>query len=583
MKDGLDVALTIITYGFTIGILACRIGFTIGRLIMQATESACTFLGPRFALLLGALLGGFGGSVLSLMIVPASCTTLSSLMSSGLFGATISAAFTYLLLQPRWSHFVGFVRLIHEIVVIAELITIFSLNLASTITTLLLKSTHTALHLSEHLSLDTLLPQLVSTAAPLLFSSVTISALQSVTSMFKLFFTEAMLAGDRSSGVTSLPAAFSKLAEVHARCHNLEAPRSSRATRSLHASNGRAPRGKKYKLGQLAVASVCEGVNFGDDIRRYVRYSVGTYGQLGLKFLGVVPYGAASDSQSAFTYCSGNCDVVMSNWQGEMYKQGFVLAIDRERRKIVLSIRGTIMPQDFVTDLCCKGVEVEVNGVKGMAHEGMLKSALVLDEELRNVVCDLAEAKRYKDFKVVLTGHSLGAGVAGILLGMWQEEDRLREKMTCFGFGTPCIFSPEIARSLDDRMVTVVLEDDMVPRFSLSSAKRMREAARKLWKSEEEGEEWKGELDDLYDEEDVEQLCAPGTIVWMDALKSGKEEEEGVDTAKIEVVVVEDPTAYLRDLRISKQMFAIHVPQNYFFRCSDAWERLASGSKVKDY
>ena len=72
----------------------------------------------------------------------------------------------------------------------------------------------------------------------------------------------------------------------------------------------------------------------------------------------------------------------------------------------------------------------------------------------------------------------------------------------------------------------------------------------------------KAELDSLYDADDALQLCAPGTIVWMG--KQGRREGDG---ATAPVVVVDDPTATFRDLRISSQMFSIHVPQNYFQRC----------------
>jgi hypothetical protein len=52
-----------------------------------------------------------------------------------------------------------------------------------------------------------------------------------------------------------------------------------------------------------------------------------------------------------------------------------------------------------------------------------------------------------------------------------------------------------------------------------------------------------------------------------------------LDTTKLPVVIVSDPTAEFRDLQISSQMFAIHVPQNYFNRCSDEVARIAEQAK----
>ena len=118
------------------------------------------------------------------------------------------------------------------------------------------------------------------------------------------------------------------------------------------------------------------------------------------------------------------------------------------------------------------------------------------------------------------------------------------------------------------------------PRFSLRSAERLRTAALRLWHEPERLQRIvedatalsKSELDSLYSEEDPLQLCAPGTVVWMGKPEHTEDEESEMkvlDTATLPVVLVDDPTRAFRDMRISSQMFSIHVPQNYFHRCSD--------------
>ena len=118
------------------------------------------------------------------------------------------------------------------------------------------------------------------------------------------------------------------------------------------------------------------------------------------------------------------------------------------------------------------------------------------------------------------------------------------------------------------------------PRFSLRSAERLRTAALRLWREpgrlqrivQEATTHSKSELESLYSDEDPLQLCAAGTVVWMGKLDHVEEDAGEMklhDTATLPVVLVDDPTRAFRDMRITSQMFSIHVPQNYFHRCSD--------------
>ena len=82
----------------------------------------------------------------------------------------------------------------------------------------------------------------------------------------------------------------------------------------------------------------------------------------------------------------------------------------------------------------------------------------------------MLRSEKYSNYTLVLTGHSLGAGVAAILSAMWLTSPTLPlwdggRRLRCYGYGTPCVFSPNIARALHEHMTTVVLEDDMIVRW----------------------------------------------------------------------------------------------------------------------
>lgn len=78
----------------------------------------------------------------------------------------------------------------------------------------------------------------------------------------------------------------------------------------------------------------------------------------------------------------------------------------------------------------------------------------------------------YPEYSLVITGHSLGAGV-GILLGL-----RLRAKypdLKVYAFGTPAgLLSREAARYTESFVMTVAIGDDFVMRTSVESIENIR-------------------------------------------------------------------------------------------------------------
>ena len=87
----------------------------------------------------------------------------------------------------------------------------------------------------------------------------------------------------------------------------------------------------------------------------------------------------------------------------------FILFIEHDMKCIVLAIRGTYCPKDVVMDMICD----ETPYLNGFAHMGILSGAQKVltkaDECLSSVL------KEHPNYGLVVTGHSLGAGVAECL------------------------------------------------------------------------------------------------------------------------------------------------------------------------
>ena len=166
-------------------------------------------------------------------------------------------------------------------------------------------------------------------------------------------------------------------------------------------------------------------------------------------------------------------DVISSDFEGGLYSPGFVLSINQAGEAIVLAVRGTLMPHDFLTDLVCYSEKLpsEFHGQEGaegpeehFAHSGMLKSAQNLSADVLPLIQNLLSRSKYKNFKVVLTGHSLGAGVAGLMTAIWKTtHPRIYQRTQCYGYGMPAILTASVGKSIADHCTAVIIGGDMVP------------------------------------------------------------------------------------------------------------------------
>ncbi|KAH9468734.1 hypothetical protein Pst134EA_009266 [Puccinia striiformis f. sp. tritici] len=96
------------------------------------------------------------------------------------------------------------------------------------------------------------------------------------------------------------------------------------------------------------------------------------------------------------------------------------VSIDHDSKAIVLTCRGTLGLSDILVDLTCEYKPIAVDGGDPNAsyptHSGMLHSALRLRRESSTVHEVIKQALiDYSNYGLIITGHSLGGGVAALL------------------------------------------------------------------------------------------------------------------------------------------------------------------------
>lgn len=90
---------------------------------------------------------------------------------------------------------------------------------------------------------------------------------------------------------------------------------------------------------------------------------------------------------------------------------------DHKTSNIVIAIRGSISLRDIFTDLTATSDKFEAEGLPHdtMAHKGMAAGANYLLRRLKESGILEKAFNTYPEYGLVLTGHSLGAGVAALL------------------------------------------------------------------------------------------------------------------------------------------------------------------------
>lgn len=145
------------------------------------------------------------------------------------------------------------------------------------------------------------------------------------------------------------------------------------------------------------------------------------------------------------------------------------IAVDHASKSIVLAIRGTLSISGALVDMQAMNVEF----CEGLAHQGIAEQAHKLWEETGDRLLEIAA--KHQGYRVVVTGHSLGAGAASLLHVKMHQEGLCDS--TCFAFAPPPTYcsnskDPKIAKAIQ-QCVGVVHDHDCVPLLGVASIRRL--------------------------------------------------------------------------------------------------------------
>ncbi|KAJ6516411.1 hypothetical protein C8R45DRAFT_960042 [Mycena sanguinolenta] len=210
----------------------------------------------------------------------------------------------------------------------------------------------------------------------------------------------------------------------------------------------------------------------------------------------------------------------------------FWVLTDHSRAQIVLVLRGTMSLNEIAVDLTCEDEEFEpatttmseededvfpgqfvssplnpssksqvhfpsvpqfapgLQSPRHHAHAGMLRMARAMGGIGKPVQLAVHEALLHNpDYELVLCGHSLGAGVAGLLGLMWADPKTcltvkssglpLNRRVSVYCFAPPSLLDPALGKIAEHLITSFVYSHDVVSRLSLGAIRDLGAAA--MW------------------------------------------------------------------------------------------------------
>ena len=166
--------------------------------------------------------------------------------------------------------------------------------------------------------------------------------------------------------------------------------------------------------------------------------------------------------------------IVYCSFRNNLYCIPFYVAMDYDNEAVVIALRGTLSLHDIVTDLVAVEQEIEVNVNEDgamCAHKGVLHTALWVRGVLRDKEILETAFSRGPNYKLIIVGHSLGAGCAAILSILLRQD---YPDLHCLAYSPPACLNEPAADYTKQFVTSITLGKDLIARFGIATASTLK-------------------------------------------------------------------------------------------------------------
>ncbi|XP_006044397.4 diacylglycerol lipase-beta isoform X1 [Bubalus bubalis] len=167
-------------------------------------------------------------------------------------------------------------------------------------------------------------------------------------------------------------------------------------------------------------------------------------------------------------------DFIHISFHDKVYELPFLVALDHRKESVVVAIRGTMSLQDILTDLSAESepLDIECEAQDCWAHKGISQAARYV---YRRLVDDGILSQAFSvapEYRLVIVGHSLGAGAAALLALMLKSP---YPQVRCYAFSPPRgLLSKSLYEYSKTFIVSLVLGKDVIPRLSVTNLEDLK-------------------------------------------------------------------------------------------------------------
>ncbi|XP_037671177.1 diacylglycerol lipase-beta isoform X1 [Choloepus didactylus] len=167
-------------------------------------------------------------------------------------------------------------------------------------------------------------------------------------------------------------------------------------------------------------------------------------------------------------------DFIHISFHDKVYELPFLVALDHRQESVVVAVRGTMSLQDILTDLSAESetLDVECEVQDCLAHKGISQAARYIYRRLVNDGILSQAFSIAPEYRLVIVGHSLGAGAAALLAIMLRSA---HPQVRCYAFSPPRgLLSKSLHEYSKNFIVSLVLGKDVIPRLSVTNLEDLK-------------------------------------------------------------------------------------------------------------